>query len=205
MKFRILLFLSKLIRGYVKLKGAEVKSSAFFTGIPFVKVHPQGSLTIGENVTIHSMKRANPVMNLRTTLDVNAPNAHLGIGKNVGISGSTIICTTRITIGDNTLIGADSMLLDNNLHFPGQEWGWKNTYRSSQKGKPITIGKGCFVGARAIILKGVTLGDGVIVAAGSVVTRDVPEGFMAIGNPAVNKPLPLNYRRDAQGNALNSD
>ncbi|MEG2248179.1 MAG: DapH/DapD/GlmU-related protein, partial [Akkermansia sp.] len=95
--------------------------------------------------------------------------------------------------------------LDSDCHLPTQNWEWSLTYAMSQKGKPITIGKGCFVGARAIILKGVTLGDGVIVAAGSVVTRDVPEGFMAIGNPAVNKPLPLNYRRDAQGNALNSD
>jgi acetyltransferase-like isoleucine patch superfamily enzyme len=53
----------------------------------------------------------------------------------------------------------------------------------------VAIGKGCFIGARAIILKGVTIGDGAVVAAGALVTRDVPAEHLAIGNPAMVKPL----------------
>ena len=41
-----------------------------------------------------------------------------------------------------------------------------------------------FVGARAVILPGVTIGDGAIVGAGSVVTRDIEAGMVAAGNPA---------------------
>lgn len=46
------------------------------------------------------------------------------------------------------------------------------------------IGKHCFIGARAIVLPGVTIGDGSIIAAGAVVTRDVCAGSMVAGNPA---------------------
>ncbi len=46
------------------------------------------------------------------------------------------------------------------------------------------IGQDCFVGARSILLPGVTVGDGSIVAAGSVVTRDVPRDCIVAGNPA---------------------
>lgn len=46
------------------------------------------------------------------------------------------------------------------------------------------IGGYCFIGARSIILPGVTIGDHSIVAAGSVVTKDIPSGCIAAGNPA---------------------
>ncbi|HVY51098.1 MAG TPA: sugar O-acetyltransferase [Devosia sp.] len=49
--------------------------------------------------------------------------------------------------------------------------------------RPITVGRNCWIGAGAIILGGVSIGDGVTIGAGSVVTRDIPEGVVAVGNP----------------------
>jgi maltose O-acetyltransferase len=51
-------------------------------------------------------------------------------------------------------------------------------------GRPIAIGRNVWIGGGAIILPGVTIGDDAIIGAGSVVTRDVPEGATARGNPA---------------------
>ena len=55
---------------------------------------------------------------------------------------------------------------------------------------PINIKEGAFVGARCIIMKGVTIGRHSIVGAGSVVTKSVPDYSIACGNPAkVIKPI----------------
>ena len=49
---------------------------------------------------------------------------------------------------------------------------------------PSTIGSNVWIGSGAIILPGVSIGDDAVIGAGSVVTRDVPPGATAVGNPA---------------------
>lgn len=49
---------------------------------------------------------------------------------------------------------------------------------------PITIGDNAWLGTRVIVLSGVTIGSGAIIGAGSVVTKDVPDNAIAVGNPA---------------------
>ena len=55
--------------------------------------------------------------------------------------------------------------------------------RSQEFGKPVEIGSDVWVGAGALILPGVRVGSRAVIGAGSVVTRDVPEGVLAAGNP----------------------
>lgn len=56
--------------------------------------------------------------------------------------------------------------------------------------KPIVVGNDCWFGANVIVCPGVTIGDNCVIGAGSVVTRDVPEGSFAAGNPCrVIRPL----------------
>jgi maltose O-acetyltransferase len=55
--------------------------------------------------------------------------------------------------------------------------------RSREYGKPIDIGSDVWVGGGALILAGVTIGSRSVIGAGSVVTRDIPEGVLAAGNP----------------------
>jgi acetyltransferase-like isoleucine patch superfamily enzyme len=49
---------------------------------------------------------------------------------------------------------------------------------------PTRIGARCWLGAHVIVLKGVTIGDGTVIGAGSVVTKSLPAGVIAVGNPA---------------------
>jgi maltose O-acetyltransferase len=68
-------------------------------------------------------------------------------------------------------------------HEPGSQ------ERRAGKGtaRPIKVGDGCWLGAKSIILGGVTIGEGAIVAAGAVVIRDVPANTLVAGVPAVVK------------------
>lgn len=49
--------------------------------------------------------------------------------------------------------------------------------------KPVRIGKNCFIGAKAVVMPGVTIGDNCIVATGTIVMRDVPPNCVVMGNP----------------------
>ena len=57
------------------------------------------------------------------------------------------------------------------------------TRRSREFGRPVTVGDDVWIGGGAILLPGVTVGAGAVIGAGSVVTRDVPAGVVAAGNP----------------------
>ena len=49
--------------------------------------------------------------------------------------------------------------------------------------KPVTIEKNCWIASDVVICGGVTVGEGSVIAAGSVVTRDLPDNVIAVGNP----------------------
>ena len=85
------------------------------------------------------------------------------------------VCPVRI--GDFTLFGP-AVQIYTPLHPLDAELRRREEY-----GKPVTIGSDVWVGGGAIILPGVTIGSRSVIGAGSVVTRDVPEGVLAAGNP----------------------
>ena len=188
------LFLIHLLSGIgcllLKLRGVRTGAGVILTGLPRIKKFPGASITIGNGVTIHSMARMNPVLSHHACLAALSHEARITLEDGCGVSGATLVCVNGIHIGRHTLIGADTLILDNDMHYPRSGASWGSTWGNPGQGKPIHIGEGCFIGARAIILKGVTIGPGAVVAAGAVVTRDVPPGSLGIGNPAKNKPLP---------------
>jgi acetyltransferase-like isoleucine patch superfamily enzyme len=114
-----------------------------------------------------------------TTLSTDA---QILIGERVGISGASICASTRIEVGDRTIIGADVLITDSDHHALGA--ARLQISNAPIARSPIFIGCDVFVGARAIILKGVRVGDGAVVGAGAVVTKDVPAGAIVAGNPA---------------------
>jgi acetyltransferase-like isoleucine patch superfamily enzyme len=103
-----------------------------------------------------------------------AAGARLRLGTGFFNNGALVICGTEITIGDNCLFGEQVVVRDDDSH----------SVDGRPHQAPIAIGDNVWVGARAMILKGVTIGTGAVVAAGSIVTKDVPPGVLAGGIPA---------------------
>jgi acetyltransferase-like isoleucine patch superfamily enzyme len=90
-------------------------------------------------------------------------------------SGVVMFAAKAITIGNDVAIANEAYLMDTDSH--GVEG-------RPVKEAPIVIGDGTWIGARAIILPGVTIGRRCLVAAGAVVSRDVPDDTLVAGNPA---------------------
>jgi acetyltransferase-like isoleucine patch superfamily enzyme len=104
------------------------------------------------------------------------------IGDRVFVNcGTVLISVLEITLGDDVALANEVYIMDSNSH--GVEG-------RPHVEAPVVIGNGTWVGARAMVLPGVTIGKRVVVAAGSVVTRDVPDDVLVAGNPArVVRPL----------------
>jgi maltose O-acetyltransferase len=89
-----------------------------------------------------------------------------------------------VTIGDFTLFGP-AVQIYTPLHPLNAE-----ARRGKEYGKPVVIGSDVWVGGGAIILPGVSIGARTVIGAGSVVTRDIPAGVFAAGNPCrVIRPI----------------
>jgi maltose O-acetyltransferase len=104
--------------------------------------------------------------------------SNIELGERVFFNFNCIVLDVcRVCIGDFTLFGPGVQILTP-VHPLNAELRRKQEY-----GKPIDIGSDVWVGAGALILPGVTIGSKTVIGAGSVVTRSIPDGVFAAGNP----------------------
>ena len=104
---------------------------------------------------------------------------HCHFGKNVYANYNlTAVDDTHIYVGDNTMI-APNVILASAAHPLDPE----ERRKGYQYNKPVHIGKNCWLGAGVIVVPGVSIGDDTVIGAGSVVTKDIPSGVVAVGNP----------------------
>lgn len=104
---------------------------------------------------------------------------HVHFGKNVYANFNlTLVDDTHIYVGDYTMIGPNVTLAT--AGHPILPALREEVY---QFNLPVRIGRNCWLGAGVIVLPGITIGDNTVVGAGSVVTRDLPSGVVAAGNP----------------------
>lgn len=174
---------SRLWLAEARFKGAQVADSVQFWGRPVISLAPGSRLTLSESVMVASATRSSPLGCFQPcVLRTLAADAELRVDHHAGMTAAVLCAGLSIRIGEHTLLGAGAMVFDNDFHAPEGAFGWRNEYVASAR--PVVIGRGVFIGARAIVLKGVTIGDRAVVGAGSVVTKDVPPGHRAVGNPA---------------------
>lgn len=98
----------------------------------------------------------------------------LKIGKNVSLNDTFIVAWAPITIGEGTSFSFKNKIITSTHDY--ENWG-------KVIGKPVIIGKYCWITTDVTILPCVTIGDHTVIGAGSVVTRDIPSGVFAAGNP----------------------
>ncbi len=87
-----------------------------------------------------------------------------------------------VTIGDDVIMGPDVIIMSNSHAF--QDLDTPINKQGPLPIRPVTIGNDVWIGTRVIILPGVSIADKVVIGAGSIVTKDLPYGAIAVGNPA---------------------
>lgn len=141
----------------------------------------EGKITIGKRLHAVSARKRS-LITLFTPCHISLiGNARIIIGNNVSLNGTTITSRGFVSIGDNTQIGANTIIMD----FDGHPV-WPPEDRWEKKGPiaPVIIEKDVWIGMNCLILKGVTVGHGSVIAAGSIVTKNVEPESIYGGNPA---------------------
>ena len=106
--------------------------------------------------------------------------SHIRIGARTFVNfGLTALDVAPITIGEDVLMGPQVQLLT-----PTHPLDPRTRREKWEAALPITIGDNVWIGGMAVICPGVTIGEDAVIGAGAVVTRDVPPGMIATGNPA---------------------
>ncbi len=174
----------------------------------------RANIGTGTNLSSASLSVREPVgcsltigsdSNIEASLAFEKAGAQIRIGSRTHVGSGTLLAAAHlIEIGDDVLVAFDVLITDHNSHSlcfaerssDVREWIRKRKDWTHVPMVPVRIGNKAWIGARAIILKGVTIGEGAVVGAGSVVTKDVPDWTIVAGNPArIIRPLTAEERR----------
>lgn len=152
-----------------------------------LRITKDSKIIIGDNFTAYS--------GYKSTIDSERKNFLAAVGgakiiihDNVGMTSTSIYSQEKVEIGNHVLIGADTIIMDNNFH--SLDYTIRGTSKEGYHHKgtintaPVIIGDNVFIGTRCVINKGVNIGEGTVVAAGSVVVKDIPAWEVWGGNPA---------------------
>jgi acetyltransferase-like isoleucine patch superfamily enzyme len=156
----------------LKLRGVDVK---LFTGVRIFgwpKIVSPRSIHIAPGVTLGRFVRIEGNVTLGQDVFINEFSS-LGGSKEAPIR---IEAQSRIGPGCYLTTSDHDIALSARVNKGGQD--------TPGRSGSITINQNCWLGTKVIILKGVTLGEGAVIGAGSVVTKDVPQNAVAVGNPA---------------------
>lgn len=138
----------------------KIKSSLVQLISPETEIELGKNSRINFNGRVHSEK--NVLISAKDGGELTCGNLYIN-------RNSMIVCRENISIGDGTTIGPNVVIYDHDHDI--QQCG-------KLKKEKVVIGKNVWIGAGAVILKGVTIGDNSVVAAGTILSKDVPENTL---------------------------
>lgn len=158
----------------------------------YINKSSTSKIVIGDNFTLVSGNGYNAIAsNTRGVFKVEK-DAQLKIGNDCGMSAPSFLIKRSLTIGNHVLLGGSVLIMDSDRHsldwnYRGSRGGYDEQGRLVDalhaKTAPIVIEDDVLIGARSIILKGVTIGARSVIGAGSVVSQSIPPDCIAAGNP----------------------
>ena len=160
-----------VIRAHWYLRKAELESRRVrMWGHP--RIYAKGRIIISDRVRINSA-----FAKVELAAEIGAT---LRLGKGTFLNfGSNIAASQSVTIGPYCNIGPYCLIMDNAYHCVEPD-----RRQERPESRPIVLGRNVWLGARVIVLPGVTIGDHSVIGAGSVVSRDIPSRVFAAGVPA---------------------
>jgi len=164
-----------IIVGENTVMDSSVCFKSYFSGLPI-------GLRVGNNVTFW-----------RTSLAAEE-NGLIEIGDNCYIANASLVCSEKISIGNNVLIAGGVTIADSDFHPVEPAARLADSIAVSAVGnrskrppiatKPVIIEDDVWIGFNATILKGIRIGAGSTIAPGALVIGDVPPNSEVSGNPA---------------------
>lgn len=149
-------------------------------------INAQGKVNIGNNCIVDGIIGDDSHY---VCIDSYHPTTTISIGNNARLFAARIGAKHQISIGNDVVI-EESGIIDTDFHSINKGRGEpSDEYREKCR---VSIGDRVSIGARSIIMKGVTIGDDAIISPGSVVTSSVKSGSIVCGNPArpISGPTP---------------
>ena len=164
--------------------GVEVGDGCRFIGFPEVRRADSSQIRLGNRVLLNSRPGSNEAgISHRTILAATRPGSRICIGDDTAVSGVSIVAHRSVVIGKRVLLGAGACIWDTDFHPTAADARRLDATRGARSA-PVLIGDDVFIGARALVLKGVSIGARALVGAGAVVTHHVPSDCTVVGNPA---------------------
>jgi len=122
------------------------------------------------------------------------PMGFVEVGDDSTLVGVVFMCAESIRIGRRVIVSYNATIADSDFHPRDPELRKQDAIANAPYGdrsqrpvvvsRPVVIEDDAWIGIGAIILKGVHIGRGARIGAGAIVTKDVPAGATAVGNPA---------------------
>ena len=158
-----------------KIRGVNIKGGSQFYGMTVFRKKLRSQINIGKMCRFRSNPASNLIgINRPCIISTHLEEANLNIGNNCGFSGTVIGCFKEITLGNNVMCGANTLITDSDWHLDDKRTG---------EPKQILINDNVWLGVNSVVLKGVTIGKNSVIGANSLVVNDIPSNVIAGGNP----------------------